>query len=71
MNGNAPMAEPPDGVLSGEDVPRENEQHDIDETLIEEVMAMLKGRGKPYSNMNETELEEKAVETIREHGVDL
>jgi len=65
------MAEPPEGVLAGENVPRENEQHDIDETLIEEVMAMLKGRGEPYINMNETELEEKAVETIREHGVDL
>jgi hypothetical protein len=68
MRENNIMSEPPEGVLVGEDVPRENEQHEIDEVLIEAVMATLKVRGKPYTDMNDAELEEKAVEAIRESG---
>jgi hypothetical protein len=63
--------EPPEGVTSGENVPRESEPAAIDESLIVEQMNMLRSRGKPYSDMNDTELREKAVATLRKYGVEL
>mgnify|MGYP000002191201 CR=1 FL=1 len=62
------MSPPPKGAIVGEDVPRENEETEIEESFIKEVMHTMKQKGKPYTEMKEEELEEKAVDLINECG---
>lgn len=60
------FAEPPEGVIVGEDVPLENQEEQFEEKRIQEVMGTLKSIGKPYSTMSESELREEAVERLHE-----
>lgn len=62
---NNPLSKPPEGAVVGEDVPRENEQLEVEDSKIEEAMNALKTRGEPYMSMDESELREKAIEIIR------
>jgi len=62
------MAEPPEGVISGESVPVENEAENINESEIQEIVGLLKSRGPPYTEMSESELRDKAGEIIHETG---
>ena len=55
---------PPEGVLTGEDVPLENQEDDRKQSAIEEIMAQLKLRDEPYSEMGESALREKARELM-------
>lgn len=64
------MSEPPSGALAGESFPRENESEDKRETQIEEIMASMKERGKPYTSMSEYELMQKAEELYEKQQCD-
>lgn len=66
---NAGLAEPPEGVISGENVPQGSEPDNYDEALLQKVEGLLKSRGSPYTEMGESELREKAIKTVRMHGV--
>lgn len=61
-----PLAEPPEGVIAGEDVPSENQKEQMKEKAIQETIAVLKSRGPPFTEMSEDELREKAIEKIKE-----
>jgi len=63
-----PLAEPPEGVLAGENVPVENESDDLNENEIQEIIGMLKIRGEPYTEMKRYELREKAIDIINDTG---
>jgi len=62
------IAEPPEGALAGEDVPVENDSEGFNESEIQEIIGMLKTRGKPYIEMKQYELRERAIEIINETG---
>lgn len=66
MNGyNQPTTgEPPEGVLAGEDVPRENEEEKIEYAKIVEVANALKATDKYYT-YNRSERIEKAKELLQ------
>lgn len=59
---------PPEGVIAGESVPRENEQVALEESRIEAVKNHLKGRGPPFTGMSDSELREYAVALIQRYG---
>lgn len=63
------MAPPPEGVIAGESVPRENELSDREEALIQELVGKMKGRGEPFASMSDNELRERAVNKLQEKGV--
>jgi len=65
----AGLAEPPEGVLVGESLPRENEQDSKRRQAIEEMVGLLKDRGKPYTEMGHVELREEAKSKLRTAGV--
>lgn len=67
----AALTSPPEGVLAGESVPRENEYDERQEWLISEAMSVLKQRGDPYVGINEAELRERAIDHLRRAGEDL
>lgn len=58
------MAEPPEGAIVGEDVPRENEDG-YDEAVIQEMVGILRSLGRPYIDMNKAEIRERAVDKLR------
>lgn len=58
------LAEPPDGVLVGEDVPPENEADRIESDTIDRTANTLKGYA-PYHEWSDAERREKAIELIR------
>lgn len=58
------LAEPPEGVLVGESVPRENEQDDIEQAAIEEMVGLLKTR-PAYRAKSDSELREIAKEKLQ------
>lgn len=66
MKTNKFLAEPPEGVIAGEDVPLENQQEDFKEKEIEEMMGRLKSIGRPFSEMKKSELREKAINRLEE-----
>jgi hypothetical protein len=68
---NTGMSKPPEGVIAGESVPVGSEPDEYDEMLIQKVEAMLKGRGEAYAGMGDSELREKAIETLRKNGVSM
>lgn len=68
---NKGMAEPPEGVIAGESVPKGSEPDNYDEAKIKETMGALKSQGPPFIHMNETELREKAIAFLRKYGADL
>lgn len=59
---------PPEGVLTGESVPRENEESEVDDSEIERIMNELKQRGEPYLSMPEEERRDKALEIWHKVG---
>lgn len=65
------LSEPPEAALAGENVPTENQRDELTETMIQDAMSTLKKRGPTYRAMCESELREKAIETLRHAGVDL
>jgi len=65
------LTEPPEATLAGEDVPHENQHDDITKAMIQDCMAVLKGRSAMYRQMNETELREAAIKELRKSGVSL
>ena len=64
------LSEPPEGALSGEDVPLENNKRELDESKVETVKNTLKGY-EPYSDMEEDKLDSEAREMVMgdERGV--
>lgn len=63
---NSTFEKPPEGVVVGESVPRENGEDDVEETEIRKIMNKLKARGEPWISMREEELREKALEIYNE-----
>ena len=63
------MAEPPEGVLVGESVPRENELSDKEEAIVQEFIGQMKARGRPFVAMSDKELRERAENKLVEKGV--
>ena len=61
------LREPPEGVLAGENVPVENDQHEIEEGLVDELVPVLKER-PGYASKSDSELREIALEILEEHG---
>ena len=66
--GTKAFRHPPEGVLAGESVPRENEESEVDDSEIEEIMNELKQRGEPYLSMSKEERREKALEIWHKGG---
>lgn len=65
MNGQeagVAIAEPPEGALAGENVPRDSEEDEIEENVLDSIEAKLKLRGEPFKTMSEDELREHALE---------
>lgn len=71
MQNSNGLAEPPEGVIAGESAPPESEPDNYDEAMIQQIEGLLKARGEPYTEMNSSELRQKALDTLRKHGVDL
>lgn len=63
---HAALSEPPEGVLAGENVPRENEEDDQRRQEIEAIKGTLKARSPIFREMSESKLEERALEVYRE-----
>jgi len=57
------MAEPPKGVISGDSIPRENEEDDRLQTQIENLVAVMKERPE-YRRYNDDVLREIAKEKL-------
>lgn len=66
MSGNSDTVafrEPPEGVVSGDTVPPENDMDEMKQSLIEEAVTLL--RTKPgYSDKSEDELREIIKEKV-------
>ena len=62
-------SEPPEGVVAGENVPRENELTDKEESMIEELANQMVAKGEPYVSMSQDERESKAQEVLQSKGV--
>jgi len=60
-----PLAEPPEGVLVGESVPRENQQAELEEHAVQRLAAALKTRPR-YRDYSEAERLEIAREKLQE-----
>lgn len=69
--GRSPVSPPPEGVLAGEDVPRENETDDLTDSMIETAENELQGRGEPYRSMSSSELRERAISLLRKTGMEV
>lgn len=63
------LGSPPEGVVAGESVPRENELTDKEESMIEELANQMVGRGEVYAKMSQKEREKKAQEVLQSNGV--
>jgi len=61
MRTTAALSEPPEGVVTGDSVPRENEDDDWDTTAIDRIVATLKTR-EEYREMKDERVREKARE---------
>lgn len=68
MRGSHGLSKPPEGALVGENVPVENQQVQFEDSEIERLMGKLKSRGKPYIDMGDRELEEKAINLLEKYG---
>jgi len=58
------LTKPPEGVLAGETVPRENETDDNREVAIDRIMGTLKALPE-YRDYSDAELLEKATDVYR------
>lgn len=59
------LAEPPEGAISGDSVPRENEADEEWRMKVEELVGILKTR-EPYHGRSDAELREIAREKYME-----
>lgn len=66
MRKSEPNKRPPKGAIVGENVPIENQEDGKFEGGVDEVVAQLKLRGRPYTEMSEDEIREKAMEIVKE-----
>lgn len=60
------LSEPPEGVLSGESVPRENDEDDVKEAKIQRVVSLLKVNG--YTYMSQKQLRRKSIDILNKAG---
>lgn len=65
---NNPLSKPPEGVLTGDTVPRENEAEGKDEQVIQEVIGRLKSQGKPWSLMSDSEIRKRVKDHLVNNG---
>jgi len=63
------VSTPPEGVISGDSIPRENELTEKEESLIEELANQMTENGKPYTEMSQREREKKAQKILQDNGV--
>jgi len=63
MDSSSPLAEPPEGVIAGDSIPRENELTDREEQMIQEAVGIMKTKDA-YARMGDDELREKAKEIL-------
>lgn len=57
------LAEPPEGVIAGDSVPRENDADDIEQQFIDEMVGLLKTH-QAYVGKSDAELREIAKEKL-------
>lgn len=60
----AGLSAPPEGVLAGESVPRENDEEDVEQAAVDELVGLLK-TNPAYHGRPDSELEEIAREKLR------
>lgn len=63
MTGNSPLTRPPEGVIEGDSIPRENEEEEIERAAIDEMVGILKGH-PAYRGKGDSELREVAKEKL-------
>ena len=63
MESNSPLAEPPEGVVSGNSIPRENELNGIEEQMIQEAVGIMKTK-EAYERMDDNKLGQKTNEVV-------
>jgi len=63
------FAKPPEGVIAGENIPRENELTDREEQMIEELANQMMEKGEPYITMSQEERKQKAQDILQSKGV--
>lgn len=61
---SAGLAEPPEGVLAGESIPRVNEGEDVEQAKVDEMAGTLKSRPE-FQDHSDEELEEIARRKLR------
>jgi len=66
---SAGLAKPPEGVIAGESVPRENGLSDKEKEIVWRFVGKMKSKGKPFVDMKDSELRKKAEEKLVERGV--
>lgn len=64
MSGLAGLAEPPEGVITGDSVPRENEDADRERAAVDEMVGVLKGH-PAHQGKTDDELREIAREKLQ------
>jgi len=62
------LAEPPEGALAGESVPRENEEEERRRAAVEQLVGAMKGHPR-YEGRSDAELEDAAHELIERYGL--
>ncbi len=63
MRGTQALAEPPEGVLVGEDVPIENQETGFEEAMIQDAVGIMKTK-EAYRGKSDSELREIAKEKL-------
>lgn len=62
-NSNTGLAEPPEGVISGDTIPRENETTEMEVAAVDEMVGEMKGH-PAYYGRSDDELREIAKEKL-------
>lgn len=65
---HAGLAEPPEGVVAGEDVPRENELTEREEALVDATFGRVKNHHR-FLEWSDSDVREWVVNKLREDGV--
>lgn len=60
---NTGLSEPPEGVVTGDSVPRENEEVGAEESRIQEMVGIMKTK-EAYRRKSDSELREIAKEKL-------
>lgn len=67
MRKNVPLSEPPEGVVSGDSIPRENEEHSKSLSKLDKMVSAMKSMPE-YHNMSDDEVREIAEEKLKRMG---